>query len=347
MSPREEFGETLRNVGCVVEGEHPVMDGKAHRIKVEGDREGAQSGFYVGHMDGRPAGYAKNNRTGEEIRWKSQGAVLSTQDRAAFKAACERKQAERAAAQLQEQENTAQRVAGQLNGMRENVATPYLEKKGLGARKGVFLGEDGKTTCIPAFDADGKLWTMQYIQEDGTKRFAKNGRKEGCFTVAGGGMDALRNAPAIVIAEGYATAGSISDGIAAPVVAAFDSGNLMAVAKALHDKYPDKAVIVAGDDDQHLLDNPRVRRNVGREKAEMAAEAVGGKAVFPIFAPGEREKDCAGFTDFNDLGTKSKFGMAAVERQLKPAIEKAITEKVKELERNKQQERSRSEGMER
>ena len=34
MSPREEFGETLRNVGCVVEGEHPVMDGKAHRIKV-------------------------------------------------------------------------------------------------------------------------------------------------------------------------------------------------------------------------------------------------------------------------------------------------------------------------
>jgi hypothetical protein len=39
--------------------------------------------------------------------------------------------------------------------------------------------------------------------------------------------------------------------------------------------------------------------------------------------------------------------MSAVERQLKPAIEKAITEKVKELERNKQQERSRSEGMER
>lgn len=347
MTPREEFGETLRNLGCVVEGEHPVMDGKSHRIRVEGDREEAQSGFYVGHMDGRPAGYIKNNRTGEELRWKSQGAFLSTQDRAAFKAACERKQAERAAAQLREQENTAQRVAGQLHGMRENVSTPYLEKKGLGARKGVFLAEDGKTTCIPAFDADGKLWTMQYIQEDGTKRFAKNGRKEGCFTVVGGGMDALRNAPAIVIAEGYATAGSISDGIAAPVVAAFDSGNLMAVAKALHDKYPDKAVIVAGDDDQHLLDNPKVSRNVGREKAEMAAEAVGGKAVFPIFAPGEREKDRAGFTDFNDLATKSKFGMAAVERQLKPAIEKAITEKVKELERNKQQERSRSEGMER
>jgi putative DNA primase/helicase len=26
---------------------------------------------------------------------------------------------------------------------------------------------------IPATDADGKQWTMQYIQEDDTKRFAK------------------------------------------------------------------------------------------------------------------------------------------------------------------------------
>ena len=61
----------------------------------EGDREGAQSGFYVGHMDGRPAGYIKNNRTGEELRWKSQGAFLNNQDRAAFLAECEKKKAER------------------------------------------------------------------------------------------------------------------------------------------------------------------------------------------------------------------------------------------------------------
>ena len=82
---------------------------------------------------------------------------------------------------------------------------------------------------------------MQYIQEDGTKRFAKNSRKEGCFHPVGG-MDALRTAPAIVIAEGYATAGSISDAIGHATVAAFDSGNLMAVATALKDKYPDKMI---------------------------------------------------------------------------------------------------------
>ena len=129
----------------------------------------------------------------------------------------------------------------------------------------------------------------------------------GCFHPVGG-MDALRTAPAIVIAEGYATAGSISDAIGHATVAAFDSGNLMAVATALKDKYPDKAVIIAGDDDIHLLNHPKVRANPGREKAEKAAQAVGGKAVFPVFVPGEREKDMAGFTDFNDLSQKSNIG---------------------------------------
>ena len=85
MTPREEFAEALRSVGCIVEGEHPLMDGAAHRIRTEGDRAGASSGFYVAYMDGRPAGYVKNNRTGEEVRWKMQGAFISQQDKAAFK----------------------------------------------------------------------------------------------------------------------------------------------------------------------------------------------------------------------------------------------------------------------
>ena len=297
-------------------------------------------------MDGWPAGYVKNNRTGEEVRWKTQGAFISQQDKAVFQAECARKQQERAKELLLEHEKTAERVAGQLSWMKQDVPTPYLDRKGLAPRRGAFLAKDGKTTCIPAVDADGKLWSMQYIQEDGTKRFAKNSRKEGCFHPVGG-MDALRTAPAIVIAEGYATAGSISDAIGHATVAAFDSGNLMAVATALKDKYPDKAVIIAGDDDLHLLNHPKVRANPGREKAEKAAQAVGGKAVFPVFAPGEREKDMAGFTDFNDLGQKSTLGMAAVARQLKPAIEKAISEKSAELERNKQLVQSHSEGMSR
>ena len=62
------------------------VDGRwAHRIRTEGDRAGASSGFYVAYMDGWPAGYVKNNRTGEEVRWKTQGAFISQQDKAPSK----------------------------------------------------------------------------------------------------------------------------------------------------------------------------------------------------------------------------------------------------------------------
>ena len=297
-------------------------------------------------MDGWPAGYVKNNRTGEEVRWKTQGAFISQQDKAPSKLNAPENNRSGPKSSFSNMKKTAERVAGQLSWMKQDVPTPYLDRKGLAPRRGAFWAKDGKTTCIPAVDADGKLWSMQYIQEDGTKRFVKNSRKEGCFHPVGG-MDALRTAPAIVIAEGYSTAGSISDAISHATVAAFDSGNLVAVATALKDKYPDKAVIIAGDDDLHLLNHPKVRANPGREKAEKAAQAVGGKAVFPVFAPGEREKDMAGFTDFNDLAQKSRLGMASVASQLKPAIEKAISEKSAELERNKQLVQSHSEGMSR
>lgn len=149
MTPREEFAEALRSVGCIVEGEHPLMDGVAHRIRTEGDRAGASSGFYVAYMDGRPAGYVKNNRTGEEVRWKTQGAFISQQDKAAFQAECARKQQERAKELLLEHEKTAERVAGQLSWMKQDVPTPYLDRKGLAPRRGVFFGHRWKNDLHP------------------------------------------------------------------------------------------------------------------------------------------------------------------------------------------------------
>ena len=162
--------------------------------------------------------------------------------------------------------------------------TAYMQAKGIQPQAGVMTDRDGQKTYIPATDANGKQWTMQYIQEDGTKRFAKDSRKEGCFHAVGG-LDALAKAPALVIGEGYATAGSLSQTLGFATVAAFDSGNLVQVAKALHEKFPDKPIIIAGDDDKHLEATQGV--NPGRSKAEEAAKAVGGKVLLPIFAPGE------------------------------------------------------------
>ena len=78
VAPRDEFAAALRSMGCVVSGEHPIMDGQKHRITVQGEKhsENSGSGFYVSHLDGHPAGYIKNNKTGSEMRWKSKGYVF-------------------------------------------------------------------------------------------------------------------------------------------------------------------------------------------------------------------------------------------------------------------------------
>ena len=82
MRPEEEFTEALRSLGCVVSGEHPIMDGAKHRITVDGDKNHEHSGFYVVHLDGHPAGYIKNNRTGVDMKWKSKGYALDPEEKA-------------------------------------------------------------------------------------------------------------------------------------------------------------------------------------------------------------------------------------------------------------------------
>ena len=62
------------------------MDGNKHRIATEGDAKGETAGFYVGHLDGHPAGYIKNNRTGLEMRWKSKGYALAPEEKAKIQA---------------------------------------------------------------------------------------------------------------------------------------------------------------------------------------------------------------------------------------------------------------------
>ena len=80
------------------------------------------------------------------------------------------------------------------------------------------------------------------------------------------------------------------------------------VATVLRERYKDKQIIVAGDDDHRLENNP------GRAKALEAAAAVNGVAIFPEFSTEQREQ---GLTDFNDLGRAQP---EIVSRQLAAAV---------------------------
>lgn len=351
MTPREEFAEAMRSAGLFTgsnaQGGHPIMDGTRHRVPVEGGKKGALDGFYVGHLDGHPAGRIINNKTGTDITWKSKGYALSAEEKATLHAEAATKLAARSAEVEQQQDATAQRIGRQMDGLTAIAQpTPYLAGKGIRPHAGALTDKDGQETYIPAFDTDGKQWTMQYIQEDGTKRFAKDSRKDGCFHPVGG-MEALAAAPVLVVSEGYATAASNAEALGFATVAAFDAGNLHAVATALRVRYPDKPILIAGDDDKALAMTHGV--NPGRTKAEAAAEAVGGLAVFPVFAPNEinypaalapvtpakfkagelTESQLAAidrmkrYTDFNDLAQKSEFGREGLARQLRAAVGQA------------------------
>jgi phage/plasmid primase-like uncharacterized protein len=167
---------------------------------------------------------------------------------------------------------------------------------------------------VPGYDVEGKLWTIQSIKEDGTKRFAKNSRKHGCFHV----VDAVNGtaapqkiamSPVVVIAEGFATAATIAKQGKVAALAAYDSGNLLSAAISIHERWPDKRIVIAGDDDHRIENNP------GREKALAAAEAVAGVAIFPNFSAEQRAK---GLTDFNDLATHNP---EIVSRQLDEVLQ--------------------------
>lgn len=139
-----------------------------------------------------------------------------------------------------------------------------------------FLMFKPGTVAVPLRDAAGKLWSLQAINEQGTKLFPKYGRKSGCFHLIGD-MTAAR---ALFVAEGYATAASVHTALGEPTGVAIDSGNLLPVARTLRELHPQIRMVIAGDDDPGVKDNP------GRAKAAAAALAVGGVAVFPVI-PGE------------------------------------------------------------
>ncbi len=364
--PEVEFTDLLRANGCIVDGNHPIMDGNKQRIKVNGDKPGEKSGFYVAHLDGHPAGYFMNNRSGVQTHWKAKGYSLTDEQKAELVAQVAIKQQNRKAEQHELHLKVAKAIT-ELLAVAPVVVAEHLYLKNKNARPGglkmvpqnanvlpagsiIKIGRDYKESkqlrednpesivltagdlLLPAQDINGKIWSVQTIQPSGAKFFATGSKKESNFYVVDDnnqGLAALNSAKAIIIAEGFATADTLSQALDYPVVAAFDSGNLSKVAHDLHEKYPHKPIIIAGDDDQHQ--ESVNGKNPGREKALAAAELVNGVAVFATFAPDERVLQK--LSDFNDLANKSVLGIDAVKRQVGSVVEKALIQaKVEKLE---------------
>ena len=130
LTPQQEFTDALASLGCLITGEHPIMDGQTHRIATEGDKPGERAGFYVAYLDGHPAGYIQNNRTGDSLKWKAKGYTLSETEKAQLQAQNATKLQEREAALKAKQDAVAHTVRRLLE-----IAPPapgdhpYLQQK--------------------------------------------------------------------------------------------------------------------------------------------------------------------------------------------------------------------------
>ena len=329
--PVEQFAGALRDAGLKLNGA-PQMDGQLHRVPVEGDTHRERSGAYKGHLDGRPAGFIQNHKTGTRENWKATGqaaAALTVQDRAQMAADAAQKRHDRAHEREQQAERTAQQVDAMWAAATPVQAHPYLADKGVqdhGLRQGApgqtvtVSGADGRPRelsvagqlFVPVADEAGKLTSLQFIRQDGSKMFMPEGKVEGGHYVIG---DAKKDGP-VLIAEGFATAATLHEMTGLPAIVAFNAGNLLPVAQAVWGLDAERAIYIAGDDDRHRAaerDGPgRPKVNVGRVKAEEAAAAIGGQAVFPNFP------DNAPGTDWNDLAKVQ--GRAQAAAQLRGAI---------------------------
>jgi putative DNA primase/helicase len=317
LDPRAEFAAVLRSIGGMVDGDHPIMNGEAQRIPAHDDKRGDRTIFYVAHVDGVPNGYAENNRTKEVVRWKARGQLLSQEAKAELLAEAEQKRYVRRQAEQQMYDATSKRLSEELRDLgHSSETTEYHKAKQIDATLGAPVRNGD--VLVPGYDSQGKLWTIQYIKADGTKRFAKDSRKHGCFHVVGApnsaaALQKIAVSPVVVIAEGYATAATIAEQPNVCAVAAFDSGNLLAVATAVREQHKGKVIIIAGDDDHRLETNP------GRTKALEAAAAIKGVAIFPQLSAEQKQR---GMTDFNDLASQNPEIVASQFQQVLACIDR-------------------------
>jgi putative DNA primase/helicase len=189
-------------------------------------------------------------------------------------------------------------------GLLNTTNNKYLQRKGINQKviNGIKFTKDDKLV-IPLYDAKGKLYSLQFIDNEGNKTFLKGGKKQGNFFMID--AEKIKDSKEIYLAEGFATAVSINLATNKPVAVTFDAGNIEHVLKNLKEVHQNKEFTIAADNDLWK------KHNVGKEKAELAAQKYGAKVILPNFTLAHKDEMP---TDFNDLHKLS--GIHEVERQI-------------------------------
>lgn len=282
--PRSAFLSVLDSHGFKVP--RVLQIGKLDRIDGPEDRRGKKSGWYIYNeiedmqSEGLTIGVASFGdwKVGISEGWTSRSEHrMSGKERAEY-------QEKRDLMRVMHEEETkkkqseAAEVAYEawVNAKDAEENHEYLENKGVKPYKGVKTNKDGRLVIPIA--VNGEVTSLQFIDKDGSKRFLTGGRIKGGWFALDGDSDV------VYIAEGYSTGASIAEATGKTVYICFNAGNLYEVSSYVKNNYPEARTIIAGDDDVGSAGN------VGRTKAEQAADGLGLEVIFPD-----------GYNDFNDM----------------------------------------------
>ena len=285
----EQFRDAMARAG-ITPPDNIVDDGELHRFGTNG-RADDDSGWYVLHGDGLPAGLFGCWRSGIKQTWHAEsGRSFTPDERCAHRERIEAMRRQRQADEAERQRRTAEWAQRIWRDSPPTDSHPYLARKKV---KSYSLRASGDELLVPMV-TDGEIVNLQRIGPDGEKKFLPGGRASGCY-FAIGNSDSL-----LCIAEGYATGASVHEATGAAVAIAFSAGNLLAVAKAMRAKFPALRIVVCGDHDAS---------GTGQRAALEAASAVGAKVAIP---------EETGM-DFNDVA--SSQGLDAVRMAIEAARE--------------------------
>ncbi|HEY3862041.1 MAG TPA: DUF3631 domain-containing protein [Verrucomicrobiae bacterium] len=301
MNALDSFRAALHRAGLDCAG--PIeADGKLHRFRAGDDK--SKNSWYVLYAGPPMAGAFGCWKRGINEDWHDRNGHLSQAEWQRARQSLQEAKRERERGEKERREK-ARKIAARILKRAEPLSAshPYLAAKRVQVC-GEARGHRG-TIALPLRDINGELHSFQFIGAEGQKNFLGGGRIQECFFTLADKADGP-----LVICEGYATGVSLHEATGHAVICAMNCHNLIAVAKAARELWPQREIIIAADNDQ-WTEAPR--KNPGVTDATAAAKAIRARLAVPQFKDATTKP-----TDFNDLAALEE--LPTVKQQIDTAV---------------------------
>ena len=269
VSLENQLKNTMR-INDIVPPDQIILDGNIHRFNTQSNgrsNDSSKSGWYVAFSDGIPSGVFGDWRTDLEVAWRADiGRELRPDEVIMSGKRIEEARAVREAGLKKARENvsaTVQKIWYEASAASPDH--PYLQRKGISVH-GARITGNGRL-MIPLYGDDDKLSSLQYISQDGSKLYHAGGQTSGKYWMVG----TLDEPGVLYMAEGVATAATITEETGRPVIVAFSASNLPKVAGILREKYGvTQEIIIVADND---------KSGVGQNYADQASAKFGTRTI--------------------------------------------------------------------